>query len=177
MSHRRLWHDHTHTYKLQKDQGHYSQQLHNSLLIEEAVEKLLLDEMRKNNRKWRDEVMGKWHGNKERCKWELVRKRRWENREGQRDRGLLKAGGCWRRQNGLRALCDAFGVALRSTWLSVSGSDDDGMFWKCLGTPAELIHSLWFTTAVLRRLNVSLFTLRGYAFPTWCNHTNQHFVL
>lgn len=30
-----------HTHKLQKDQGYYSQQLHNSLLIKGAVEKLL----------------------------------------------------------------------------------------------------------------------------------------
>lgn len=42
---------HTHIYKLQKDQGHHSQPLHNSLLIEEVAEKLLLDIMRRNDRK------------------------------------------------------------------------------------------------------------------------------
>lgn len=51
------------------------------------------------------------------------------------------------------------------------------MFWKCSSTPAELIHSLWFTTTILHRLNASLFTLRGYALVTCCNQTNQHFFL
>lgn len=55
---------HAHKYKLQKDHSYYSQQLYNSLLIEEAVVRLLLDIMRKNDRKWRNEVLGKWHGKK-----------------------------------------------------------------------------------------------------------------
>lgn len=47
-------HTHTHTYKLQKDQGCYSQQLHSSMLTEEAAEKLLSY----NNSEWTDEVSG-----------------------------------------------------------------------------------------------------------------------
>lgn len=89
-----------------------------------------------------------------------------ENRKCRRDRGLLKARGCCRRQNGLKSLCDAFSVAVRSTWLSITSREDDETCWKCSSTPAELIHSLWFTTAILRRLNASLFTLWGYALPT-----------
>lgn len=44
-----LRHDHTHIYKLQKDQGHHSQQLHTGLLIEEMAKKLLLGY---NEEKW-----------------------------------------------------------------------------------------------------------------------------
>lgn len=166
---------HIHTSKLQKDQSRYSQQLSNSLLIEEAVHRLLLEIMRKNDRKWREVLMG-YSGMGTR---RVVSENEWgrENVGGRRDGGLLKARACCSRQNGRRPLCDAFDVAARSTWLSVSSSEDDGMFRKRTSTPAELIHSLWFTTATPRGLNASLFTLRGYAFPTWCNHTNQHFFL
>lgn len=53
----RVSHNHTHTYKLQKDQGHHSQELYNSMQIKKVMEKLLLNVMGKNEgceglRKW-----------------------------------------------------------------------------------------------------------------------------
>lgn len=131
--------------------------------------------IRENNREWTNEVSDNCARKQGELQVRWVSKAGRENREGQRDGGLLRARGSCTRQNGLGPLCDAFGITTGSTWLCVSNREDDGMFWKRRSTPAELIHSLRFTTAILRRLNTSLFTLRGCAFPTWCNHTNQHF--
>lgn len=137
------------------------------------MEELLLDVIRKNYRHWRNWVMGKRtrRGISESKWWEKEKMGMVDGTEGYWKRV------CCRRQNDLKPLCVAFSVAARSTRPSSPGSEDDEMFWKCSSTPAELIHSLWFTTAIRRRLNASLFPLRGYALPTWCNHTNQHFFL
>lgn len=131
--------------------------------------------IRESNRKWTDEVSGNcvWKQGALQVRWVSEAGR--ENREGHHDGGLLRVRRSCKRQSGLGPLCAAFGITAGSTWLFASNREDDGMFWKRRSTPAELIHSLRFTTAILRGLNTSLFTLRGYAFPTWCNHTNQHF--
>lgn len=150
-------------------------QLDNSLLMGELREKLLLDVMRKNSRKWGNEVMGmettrglsenKWEGG-----WSIGGEA-WEGRTWQRVSERMLPETEWSHVSVwcIKACC--------KIWLSMSYSEDDEMFWKCSSTPAELIHSLWFTGATPCRINASLFPLWSYALPSWYNHTNQSFLL